>query len=258
MRNIKLEIEYDGSGYAGWQVQNRHSAKTIQGKIEKTLQKIIKEKARVVASGRTDAGVSALAQAANFHTSCTLPVEKIKNALNALLPGDIVISQAREVGLNFHAIRDVRSKIYRYSILNRPHRPALSRHGVYFCHFPLDVELMRRQARLLVGRHDFKAFCASGSSACSTIRTIKKITIKKYPHIYPGAVEKKDDSLIVIDIEADGFLYNMVRNIVGTLVEIGRGRFKKSGIKRILLAKDRKLAGPCAPAKGLCLIKVNY
>ncbi len=264
MRNIRLEIEYDGSGYAGWQVQNRaskspvrRSSKTIQGTIEKTLQKILKEKVKVIASGRTDAGVSALAQMANFHTTSSLPVEKIKNAMNALLPKDIVVSRSQDAPLDFHAIRDARSKVYRYRILNRPHRPAFFRHGVYFCSYPLDVELMRRQARALVGRHDFRAFCASGSCAASTIRFVKKISVRKYPYIYPGG-GKRDGSLIVIDMEADGFLYNMVRNIVGTLLEMGRGRLKNSGMKSLLSAKDRKLSGPCAPAQGLCLLKVNY
>ncbi|MCX5697327.1 MAG: tRNA pseudouridine(38-40) synthase TruA [Candidatus Omnitrophica bacterium] len=265
MRNIRIEIEYDGSGYAGWQVQNSpqctvHSPqkRTIQGTIEKTLQKILKEKVKVIASGRTDAGVSALAQVANFHTHCALPVEKIKNALNALLPKDIAVSRVQDVPLDFHAIRDVRSKVYRYRILNRAHRPALSLRGVYFCRFPLDSGLMRREARVLIGRHDFKAFCASGSSARSTVRTIKKITVGRYPYEYPRSNTKEDNSLIIIDIEADGFLYNMARSIAGTLVDIGRGRFKKSSMKSLLSARDRRLSGPCAPAQGLCLLKVKY
>lgn len=267
MRNLRLEIEYDGAGFAGWQAQNSpqstvHSPekKTIQGIIEKTLQKILQEKVKVVGSGRTDAGVSALAQTAHFTTQSLLPADKIKHALNAFLPEDISISRAREVPINFHAIRDAKSKLYCYTILTRDYKPALLRQRVYYCRPGLNLPWMRREARCLIGRHDFKAFCASASSARSTIRTIKKLTIRKYPYFYPALTSQagKDASLILIDIEADGFLYNMARNITGTLIEVGRGKLAKGSLKKILLSKDRRRAGPTAPAQGLCLIKVRY
>jgi len=258
MRNFKVILEYDGTNYAGWQTQTQKH-KTIQAILEKTLRKILSEKVKVIGSGRTDAGVHALEQVANFKTNSDIRPEKLRLALNALLPPDIAIIKAEEVGLNFHAIRDVKTKVYRYTILNRKYRSALLKDRAYFCHFPLDVNLMRKEARSLIGKHDFKAFCASASSSKSTVRFIKKIRVKKLSY-HPMSVTSKgkDYSLIVIDIEADGFLYNMVRSIIGTLIDIGRGRFKKGSLKKILLSKDRRRSGATAPSCGLCLIEVKY
>jgi tRNA pseudouridine38-40 synthase len=266
MRNLKITLEYNGTDYAGWQVQNNPASKvrslrkkSIQEVIEKALQKILQEKVKVIASGRTDAGVHALAQAVNFKTNSAVSLRKIQSALNALLPQDIAVTKLEEVGLKFHAIRKARSKVYRYTILNRPYRSALLKDRVYFCTFPLNINVMRKESRCLLGRHDFRAFCASGGYAKNTVRTIKDITIKKIQYNPCLIAQKqKDYSLIVIDIEADGFLYNMVRNIVGTLIDIGRGRFKRGSLKSILYSKDRKCAGFSAPAKGLCLVNVRY
>ncbi len=256
MRNLKITLEYDGTNYAGWQTQK---LKTIQATLEKTLRKILCEKIKVIGSGRTDAGVHAFEQVANFKTNSTLSPKRIQSALNALLPDDIAVTKAQEVDLKFHAIRNVKSKVYRYTILNRDYPSALLKDRVYLCRFPLDIQSMRREARALVGRHDFKAFCASASSAKTTLRTIKAITIKKIPYShFSGPQKQRDNSLIIIDIQADGFLYNMVRSIVGTLIEIGRGRFGKGSLRKILLSRNRSYAGPTAPAKGLCLLKVNY
>ncbi len=247
MRNIKLTIEYDGTRYSGWQCQNnRQSKKTIQETIEKALRKILREKVKIIASGRTDAGVHAAAQIANFKTVKTIPARNLQRALNSALPADIVITKVEEARLDFHSRFSARSKIYRYTILNQPHPSAFLRNTAYFYPHPLDIILMRKEAKCLIGRHDFAAFCASNSSAKSTIRTIKKISINKV------------SQLIIIDIQADGFLYNMARNIAGTFVEIGRGRFKKGALKKIILSRNRSLAGPTAPACGLCLVKVNY
>jgi tRNA pseudouridine38-40 synthase len=266
-RNLKLEIEYDGTNYCGWQVQRSHHVtksqshqlKSIQEIIEKILQKILQEKIRLIASGRTDAGVHALAQVANFKTHSDIAPEKLQKALNGLLPDDISISKIQEVVQDFHSRFRAKSKIYRYTILNRVHPSALLRNMVYFYPYPLDVNLMRKEARCLIGKHDFKAFCASGSDAKDTARTIKRITIKKLTyHLSPITYRLREPSLIVIEIEADGFLYNMVRNIVGTLIEIGRGRFPEGCLKRILQSRNRKLAGPIVPAKGLCLLEVKY
>jgi tRNA pseudouridine38-40 synthase len=252
MRNLKLQIEYDGTNYAGWQTQQttphaRRKRPTIQQTIVRVLQKILRERVELIVSGRTDAGVHALAQVASFKTDSSLPAEKIRQALNALLPQDIAISGIEEVPLNFHPLRAAKSKIYRYSILNRQYKPALLKNQVYFCPFPLDLNLMRRAARVLVGRHDFKAFCATGSSARSTVRTVKKLNIEKRP-----------PDLIIIEIEAVGFLYKMARNIVGTLIEVGRGRLLPGALRSILLSEDRRRAGPTAPAQGLCLVRVRY
>jgi len=247
MRNLKLQIEYDGTAYAGWQVQNRHRGKTIQQVIEKALCRILQERVRLIGSGRTDAGVHALAQVANFKTNSEIPGLKLRQAFNALLPADISVSIVEDVQPDFHSRFSAKSKAYRYSILNRAYPSALSRGRVYFCPYTLDLDLMRREAACLLGRHDFSAFCASGSDAKNKVRTVKRIFFKKGP-----------GGLIDLEIEADGFLYNMVRNIVGTLIEIGRGKFKKGSMKKILHSKDRRLAGPTAPAEGLYLVKVKY
>jgi tRNA pseudouridine38-40 synthase len=265
MRNIKLILEYDGTNYAGWQRQKNRS-KTIQQTVEGVLHKILQERVHIIASGRTDSGVHALGQVANFKTHSIILLAKLQLALNALLPDDIVITKAEEVGLNFHAIRDVESKVYRYTILNRNYDSALLKNKVYFCHFPLDENLMRRESRCLVGRHDFRAFCASGSRVKSTVRVIKRLTIKKIPYdlititrqLQYKSKNQQGLPLIIIEIEADGFLYNMVRSIVGTLIDIGRSRLPKNSLKEILLSKDRKFAGRTVPASGLCLFKVNY
>ncbi len=266
MRNLKLQIEYDGTNFCGWQVQNSPQSivrspqkKSIQETIEKVLWKILQEKVKVISSGRTDAGVHAFGQVANFKTNSKISLEKLQRALNGLLPDDITINKIEEVSLDFHSRFAARSKVYRYAILNRPYPSALLRNRVYFYPYPLDVKLMREEAKYLIGKHDFKVFCASGSSTKDTIRIIKKITIRKTNcGLSTMDYRLKDDCLIVIDIEADGFLYNMVRNIVGTLLEIGRGNFPKGSLKKILLSRDRKLAGPTVPAYGLCLLKVQY
>ncbi len=259
MRNLKLTVEYDGTDYCGWQIQKSSQNKSIQGTIERVLRKILQEKIRLIASGRTDAGVHALAQVANFQTNSEIALDKLQRALNGNLPDGIAINKIEEVGLGFHSCLHTKSKTYRYTILNRGWPSPLLRKTVYFYPYPLDIKLMRQEARSLLGKQDFKSFCASGSSAKDTIRTIKRITIKKvFPDLRPTSYEQKEVNLIIIDIEADGFLYNMVRNIVGTLMEIGRGRFPKGSLKKILNSKDRKTAGPTAPAGGLCLIKVKY
>lgn len=252
MRNLKLKIEYDGTNYCGWQVQN--SRKSIQGTIEKALRKILQEKIRLIASGRTDAGVHAHAQIANFKTSSGISINKLQKALNCILPKDITITEIEEKNLDFHSRFDAKSKVYRYSILNRAFPSALIRSQVYFYPYPLNIKLMQAEAKCLLGRHDFKAFCASGSNTRNTFRMIKKISIKKI-RCPLSAIRYP---LLVIDIEAGGFLYNMARNIAGTLIEIGRGKLPKASLKKILLAQDRRAAGPTVPAKGLCLTKVNY
>jgi len=251
MRNLRLEIEYAGTNYCGWQVQRRQKAKgkrqkSIQEIIEKTLHRILQEKVRLIASGRTDSGVHAQGQIANFKTTSGIPLEKLQRALNGLLPQDITIKSIKQVPLDFHSRFAAKSKAYRYSILNRLYPSVFLRNRVYFYPYPLDIKIMQTEAKVLLGRHDFKAFKASGSITERTVRTIKRIKISK------------EGDLIHVDIEADGFLYNMVRNIVGTLIEIGRARFPKGSLKRILASRNRKLAGPTAPPGGLCLLAVRY
>lgn len=251
MRNLKLEIEYDGTRYYGWQVQNRRRAsdvrrRTIQETIEKTLQKILQKKVKLIVAGRTDSGVHALSQVANFKTSSKIPLERLRWGLNCLLPEDIKVSRIKKVPLDFNSRFSAKARIYRYTILSRKYSSAFLANRAHFFYYPLDIGLMRKEARALLGRHNFKSFQAADSRERNPQRTIKRIKITK------------DKDLVCIDIEADSFLYNMVRNISGTLLEIGRGRFSKGSMLRILKSRDRKLAGPALPAKGLCLVKVKY
>ncbi|MDD5116096.1 MAG: tRNA pseudouridine(38-40) synthase TruA [Candidatus Omnitrophica bacterium] len=254
MPNFKLEIEYDGSAYHGWQVQNRTKAaanyrprNTVQYVLEKVLKKVLQENVKLIVAGRTDSGVHALSQVANFKSASVMPLRRMRWALNCLLPEDIKITRISMAEPGFNSRFCAKSKIYRYSILNRNYSSPLLSGRVYFTHHPLDVRLMRREAGVLVGRHDFSSFQAAETGRYrNPVRTVKRIRVTK------------DKDIISIDIEADSFLYNMVRNIAGTLVEIGRGRFAEGSMERILKARNRRLAGPALPAKGLCLLKVKY
>lgn len=259
MRNLRLEIEYDGTNYCGWQAQTHrkpqtHCCKSIQETLENTLSKIVQQKVRLIGSGRTDAGVHALSQVANFSTCSKLSCQNLLNGLNSLLPKDIVINDVFEVPQDFHSCRSAKSKTYRYIILNDPRRSAFLDRFAYQVKPRLDLRLMRQEAKALLGRHDFRTFCASGSSAKTFKRNIKRIQVKTPGSGMPFGSRR----LLCVEIEADGFLYNMVRNIVGTLIDLGRGRFKKGDLEKMLYAKDRKTAGMNAPAKGLFLVKVKY
>lgn len=258
MRNIKLIIEYDGTGFCGWQKQrpkrtfpiNKNYKISIQETMETCLKKILKQAVSITASGRTDSGVHAFGQVANFKTASKISPERLRMAFNANLPKEIRVTKAEEASLKFHARYSAKSKTYHYLILNQGNiSPFLKDYSFWFKQ-PLDIRLMRKAAKSLLGKHDFKAFCASGSSINDTKRTVKHLSINK--------LKSFSGNLISIEIEADGFLRNMVRNIIGTLIEIGRKRFSLDCIKKIISGKDRLLAGPCVPAKGLYLIKVNY
>ena len=253
MRNFKLEIEYDGTHYYGWQVQNSKKAglsyrnrQTIQHVLEDVLKKILQENIKLTVAGRTDSGVHALSQVANFKSLSGMPLEKLRWALNCLLPQDIKVTRIKHVGPDFNSRFSAKSKLYRYTILNRKYSSALLANRVYFFHQPLNVALMRSEARVLLGRHNFASFQTAEIRQRNPLRTIKLIKINK------------DKDLLHIDIQADSFLYNMVRSIAGTLLEIGRGRFLKGSMAKILKARDRGLAGPTLPAKGLYLVKVRY
>lgn len=244
MRNIKLTIRYDGTGYSGWQCQK--NGRTIQETIERALKRITGKRIHITASGRTDAGVHAMAQVANFKTRSKIPLQKLQMALNSVLPKDIVIYRIEEAGPGFDAQRGAKSKLYRYTIMNNDYLdPFLYRYAAK-CFHALDLTLMKRAARHIVGRHDFRSFRAVDGEERNCVRTVKGIAIRR------------DGDLIYIDIEADGFLYNMARNIVGTLVEVARGKFSVEKVKEIMLKKDRRFCGPTMPAKGLCLVKVRY
>ncbi len=244
MRNILLKIEYEGTGYSGWQSQK--NARSIQETIEAALERITGRKARLISCGRTDAGVHAITHFANFKTPSGLPAYKLQRALNGVLPKDIVIKQAREVPLRFHARFDAKSKTYRYTIMTGNSPSAIERNLTAYIPYKLNLALMKRESEVLLGKHDFKSFQASDRKERSSVRTIKKLRLKK-----------RGDK-IIMDIEADGFLYNMVRNIAGTLIDIGRGRIPAGSMRGILKARDRKAAGETAPSRGLCLIEVKY
>ena len=254
MRTIKLTIEYDGTAYEGWQVQNpskgghgpSRNRPTIQATIEKHLRKILGEPVKLTGSGRTDAGVHAAGQVANFSTSSRIPLAGLQKALNCLLPPDIAIIAVAEAAQGFHSRFSAKDKLYRYTILNRSYPSALRRDFVSFCDYPLNVALMRREAAALKGTHVFTAFHAADKKERSSIRTISRISVAR----------RGED--VVIEIEANGFLKNMVRTIAGTLIEIGRGKFPAGSMKKILAGRDRKKAGPTASACGLCLIRVRY
>lgn len=244
MRTIKLTISYDGTSYKGWQLQK--NAITIQEEIEKAIHKSFGRKERVHGAGRTDSGVHAEGQVAHFKMKGSIPAGKIPMALNSNLPEDIAIISAEEVSSDFHSRFNAKIKHYRYSIYNSRMRAPLKEKYSWRVTYKLNVALMKREAKVLEGKHDFKSFQASDKKEKTSIRKIYDIRIKK-KGLY-----------ILMDIEADGFLYNMVRNIIGTLVDIGRGYLPEGSMKKILKSKDRTLAGPTAPAKGLTLIEVKY
>ena len=244
MRNIKLVIEYDGKSFNGWQKQPNKL--NIQGEIEKAIGEITGEEIELIASGRTDAGVHSLGQVANFKTNSKIDIEKFPYAINSKLKKSIVIKSAEEVPERFHSRYSVHSKTYRYTINNSKFGTALYRDMEY--HFPikLDENKMQEAAKYFEGEHDFKAFKASGTSSKSSVRIIYK------------AVVNRQDDRVIIELTGNGFLYNMVRIIAGTLVDVGIGKIDPEEIKNIIEEKDRKKAGKTLPARGLCLLEVQY
>jgi tRNA pseudouridine38-40 synthase len=244
MRNIKLVIEYDGTNYAGWQRQN--DVATIQGKVESAISKITSELVQINGCSRTDAGVHAKGYIANFYTSSRLEAKKFKAAINSKLPKDIIILDSSEVEEAFHARYNSKGKTYSYTILNRYEAVAIGKDYVYHYRFPLNIDKMKKGAEFLVGTHDFSTFKTMGSSVKTSVRTVTELNVTK------------DGELIKIYASADGFLYNMVRIMVGTLIDVGIGKTEPETVREILLAKDRSRARVCVPAQGLCLEKVYY
>ena len=243
-KNIKLIIEYDGTNFCGWQSQKKD--RNVQDVVSEAIEKVIQHKVKLIGSGRTDSGVHSLGQVANFKTNSKLSLESIVLGANANLSDDVVIKSAEFVPDNFNARFDAKLRWYRYVILNRRIGEAVSRY--YHTHIPykLNTKAMRKAVKYLVGEHNFAGFRSIHCSAKSTVRTITEAVLKK----------EKDN--IIIDIKANAFLHSMVRIIVGTLIEIGKGKYKPERIKEILEKKDRKLAGPTAPAQGLTLMAVYY
>jgi tRNA pseudouridine38-40 synthase len=245
MKNFKITIEYDGTRYHGWQRQNNDS--TVQGEIEKALKTMTGNRITLIGSGRTDTGVHAYAQVANFHCNTELKPEAFLGGLNSLLADDIVITACNLVDDKFHARYDVKSKTYLYRILNRSMPAAISRQYAWFIKKKLDLAAMQAALSHLIGRHDFKAFEGSGSPRSHTVRRVSQADLFE-----------EDNSYLVLEIEADGFLRFMVRNIAGTTVGVGLGKITPDDFKRIMESKDRSQAGVTAPAHGLFLKKVKY
>ena len=245
MQNYRLTIEYDGTAYHGWQRQKNDL--TIQGEIEKALGIMTRQMIVVNGSGRTDAGVHALAQTANFKSDAGLSAEAFLMGLNSLLKDDIVIKGCRVVAEGFHARYDARGKIYQYHILNSKVPSAIQRKQVWHIRKTLDFYAMQKAAAFVLGEHDFKAFEGTGSPRSSTVRRVTMAEMSR---------SSSDD--ITFTIEADGFLRYMVRNIVGTLVDVGLSKMTPEGFKAVLKSGDRGLAGATAPPQGLYLVKVRY
>jgi tRNA pseudouridine38-40 synthase len=245
MRNIKLVIEYDGSAYHGWQIQP--GLRTIQGVIQEKIAQITQADVNLIGAGRTDAGVHALGQVANFKTENMILCEALQRGLNGLLAPDIVIMAAEEVDEEFHARFSARSKVYEYHILNQPYPSAIGRRHAWFIHHELDVVAMRECAATLIGSHDFSSFRVSGDESRHSIREVFRLEI-----------ERRAGNFLTITIEANAFLREMVRSIVGTLVDVGQGKTSPKEFLEIFQARDRRRAGMTAPAHGLFLVTVAY
>lgn len=244
MKRVGLVVAYDGTNYSGWQIQP--NGITIQGVLNETLSDLLGEKIEIMGASRTDAGVHALGNVAVFDTNTRIPGEKISYALNQRLPEDIRIQLSEEVEPDFHPRYCDSEKTYEYRILNRKFPVPTERLYSYFYHYKLDVDKMREATSYLIGRHDFASFCGTGAQVKSTVRTITGIDVWR------------DGDIVTIRVKGEGFLYNMVRIIAGTLIRVGGGFIEPQQIKKILEAKDRTLAGETARPEGLTLIGIRY
>lgn len=241
---IKLIVAYDGTNYKGWQVQP--NGITIEEVLNKKLTELLGEEITVAGASRTDSGVHSLGNVAVFDTNTRMPAEKISFALNQRLPEDIVVQDSCEVPEDWHPRYQNSRKTYEYRILNRTFRMPSRRFDTYFYHHPLDVEKMQKAASYLVGEHDFKSFCAIGAQVKTTVRTVYACDVLK------------NGEIITICVTGNGFLYNMVRIIAGTLIQVGGGALPPERIPEILAAQDRSAAGPTAPAQGLTMMGIEF
>lgn len=244
MKRVKLTVAYDGTDYHGWQIQN--NGITIESELNRCLSELFGEQIQVIGASRTDAGVHALGNVAVFDTECRMPAEKISYALNQRLPEDIRIQRSEEVASDWHPRRCESRKTYEYRIYRGEFPMPVKRLYSYFTYHLLDVDSMRRAAAFLEGEHDFRSFCQAGAQVESTVRTLYSVEIEEQ-----GAE-------LVIRVCGNGFLYNMVRIIAGTLIEVGLGRRRSEDMKAVLQAADRSAAGPTAPAHGLTLVKYEF
>lgn len=244
MKRVMLVVAYDGTDYCGWQIQP--NGRTIEGELNQALSELLKEEITVTGASRTDAGVHSYGNVAVFDTNARIPAEKISYALNQRLPEDIVVQLSKEVEPDFHPRKIKSKKTYEYRILNREFRDPNRRLDTYFYYRKLDVCRMKEAAGYLVGKHDFKSFCSVKSQAETTVRRIYSLTVDKH------------EDIITIRVVGSGFLYNMVRIIAGTLIQVGSGERSPQEIPDILKALSREAAGPTAPAQGLTMIGIEY
>lgn len=244
MKRVKLIVAYDGTHYRGWQIQK--NGETIESMLNRALFELTGEEIHVMGASRTDSGVHAMGNVAVFDTNVRMPGEKFVYALNQHLPEDIRVQHSCEVPLDFHPRYQKTIKTYEYRILNRTFPLPAYRLNTYFTYYPLDVERMRTAASYLIGEHDFQSFCAAGAQVKTTIRTIYDLQILK------------EGDLLTIRVTGNGFLYNMVRIIAGTLIKVGSGEWEAERMPKILEARDRRKAGPTAPAKGLTLMEIIF
>jgi tRNA pseudouridine38-40 synthase len=244
MRNFKLTLSYDGTDFQGWQTQP--DCRTVQTTVQDAIEAITRERVRLTGSGRTDAGVHAMGQVANFHCSTKLSAEVLLRAIPTKLPVDVGLKSVEEVSIDFDACRDAVRKMYQYRIYDGATHDPFIRKYAYACKYKLDAELMHAAAQALLGKHDFHSFETHWPNRKSSVRTILQIHVLR------------QEQTICLQVEADGFLYNMVRAVAGTLIQIGRGYFAADSMAKILAAEDRNQAGPTAPPEGLCLMKVYY
>ena len=244
MKRVKLVVAYDGTNYHGWQVQD--NGITIEEVLNRTISELVQEDIKVIGASRTDAGVHACGNVAVFDTESRIPGDKFSFALNQRLPEDIRIQESCEVDADFHLRYADTVKTYEYNILNRRFELPTKRLYAAFCYYPMDIERMNQAAAYLVGEHDFKSFCSAGAQVQTTVRTIYAVNVTKA------------DDMVHIRITGNGFLYNMVRIIAGTLMQVGTGLMEPEQVKEILEARDRSKAGPTAVAKGLTLVEIRY
>ena len=244
MKRVKLVVAYDGTNYHGWQVQD--NGITIEEVLNRTISELVQEDIKVIGASRTDAGVHACGNVAVFDTESRIPGDKFSFALNQRLPEDIRIQESCEVDADFHPRYADTVKTYEYNILNRRFELPSKRLYAAFCYYPMDIERMNQAAAYLVGEHDFKSFCSAGAQVQTTVRMIYAVNVTK------------DDDMVHIRITGNGFLYNMVRSIAGTLMQVGTGLMEPEQVKEILEARDRSKAGPTAVAKGLTLVEIRY
>lgn len=257
MKRIKLTVAYDGTNYHGWQVQP--NACTTEGELNKAISELTGEQIEVIGASRTDAGVHALGNVAVFDTKSCIPGEKFSYALNQRLPEDIIIQKSEEVAADFHPRYQDCRKTYEYTILNRRFPLPEYRNTAHFDYGNLDVEAMKKACNAFIGEHDFAGFCSAGAQVKTTVRTIYSLEVDC---IELGGEQNgnvvENNRLIKIRVNGNGFLYNMVRIIAGTLIEVGKGNIEPEQMEDIIKSADRKKAGPTAPAKGLKLVEIRY